>query len=71
LPATTIIGAQYDPLRTEEEVLAENLKKIGVSVNYKLYGGTTHEFFGMAAILPEAKRAQEMVPADLTNAFKK
>lgn len=71
LPATTIIGAQYDPLRSEGELLAENLKKAGVSVNYKLYSGTTHEFFGMAAVVEEAKDAQTLVSDDLKNAFKK
>ena len=71
LPATTIIGAQYDPLRSEGALLAENLKKAGVSVNYKLYNGTTHEFFGMAAVVAEAKDAQALVSTDLKNAFNK
>ena len=71
LPATTIIGAQYDPLRSEGKMLAENLKKVNVPVHYELYNGTTHEFFGMAALLPEARDAQALVSNDLTNAFKK
>lgn len=71
LPATTIIGAQYDPLRSEGALLAENLKKAGVSVNYKLYNGTTHEFFGMAAVVAEAKDAQALVTDDLKNAINK
>ncbi len=71
LPATTIIGAQYDPLRSEGALLAENLKKAGVATNYKLYNGTTHEFFGMAALVAEAKDAQTLVATDLKNAFNK
>jgi len=71
LPPTTIIAAQYDPLRSEGEMLSDNLKKAGVTVNYKLYNGTTHEFFGMAAIVTEAKDAQEMVSAELKNVFNK
>lgn len=71
MPPTTIIGAQYDPLRTEGEMLSDNLKKAGVKTNYKLYSGTTHEFFGMAALLPQAKDAQAMASNDLKNAFKK
>ena len=71
LPPTTIIAAQYDPLRSEGEMLSNNLKKAGVTVNYKLYNGTTHEFFGMAAIVTEAKDAQEMVSAELKNVFNK
>lgn len=71
LPATTIIGAEYDPLRSEGALLAENLKKAGVKVNYKLYNGTTHEFFGMAAIVAQAKDAQALVASDLNSAFNK
>ncbi len=69
LPPTTIIGAQYDPLRTEGKLLADNLKAAGVATNYKLYNGTTHEFFGMAAIVEQAKEAQALVATDLKSAF--
>jgi len=69
LPATTIIGAQYDPLRSEGALLTENLKQAGVLVNYKLYNGTTHEFFGMAAVVAQAKDAQALAASDLKNAF--
>ncbi len=71
LPATTIIGAQYDPLRSEGALLAENLKTAGVATNYKLYNGTTHEFFGMAAVVEQAKDAQALVVTDLKSAFNK
>ncbi|MBA3649193.1 MAG: alpha/beta hydrolase [Chitinophagales bacterium] len=71
LPSTTIIAAQYDPLRSEGEMLADNLKKAGVNTNYKLYAGTTHEFFGMAAVVPEAKDAEAMAASDLKSAFNK
>lgn len=71
LPSTTIIAAQYDPLTSEGEKLRDNLKKAGVTVNYKLYTGTTHEFFGMAAIVPEAKEAQAFAVEELKKAFNK
>ncbi|MEP6617244.1 MAG: alpha/beta hydrolase [Ginsengibacter sp.] len=71
LPSTTIVGAEFDPLRSEGEMLSDNLKKAGVTTNYKLYQGTTHEFFGMAAVVPEAKDAQGMVSSELKNAFNK
>ncbi|MDQ6723951.1 MAG: alpha/beta hydrolase [Thermoproteota archaeon] len=70
MPATTIIGAEYDPLQSEGKQLADELKKAGVNVNYKNYDGVTHEFFGMAAIVPEAKEAQALAVEDLKNAFK-
>ena len=71
LPPTTIIAAQYDPLRSEGEMLSDNLKKAGVTTTYKLYNGTTHEFFGMAAVVPEAKDAQAMAATELKRAFNK
>ncbi len=71
LPPTTIIAAQYDPLRSEGETLAENLKKASVETNYKVYNGTTHEFFGMAAVVNEAKDAQAMATSALKSAFNK
>ena len=71
LPPTTIIAAQYDPLRSEGEMLSENFKKAGVNTNYKLYKGTTHEFFGMAAVVPEASDAQAWATSELKSAFNK
>ena len=69
LPATTIIAAQYDPLKSEGEMLRDNLTKAGVATVYKLYNGVNHEFFGMAAILPEAREAQELAVSELKKAF--
>ena len=71
LPATTIISAEYDPLRSEGELLRDNFKKAGVATSYKLYKGVTHEFFGMAAVLPEAKDAQAFAADELKKAFGK
>ncbi|WP_280638193.1 hypothetical protein [Hymenobacter sp. 5317J-9] len=41
-----------------------------MKTNYKLYTGTTHEFFGMAAVVPEAKEAQGVAVSDLKGALK-
>jgi len=71
LPPTTIIAAQYDPLRSEGELLADNFKKAGVDTERKIYNGTTHEFFGMAAVVPEAKEAQSFAVDKLKSAFNK
>jgi acetyl esterase len=57
LPPTTLIGAEIDPLQTEGKLLADKLKEAGVEVDYKLYNGVTHEFFGMSALVPDAKDA--------------
>ena len=71
LPPTTIITAQYDPLLSDGEMLADKLKAAGVTVNSKTYNGVTHEFFGMATVLPEAKQAQALASSDLKSAFGK
>jgi acetyl esterase len=71
LPSTTIINAQLDPLSSEGEMLADELRKAGVEVFQKTYTGVTHEFFGMASVLPEAKDAQALAVSELKKAFNK
>lgn len=70
LPPTTIIGAEIDPLQTEGKLLSDKLKEAGVTVDYKLYNGVTHEFFGMATLIPEAKEAQQLAAGNLKSALK-
>ncbi|MDO7852621.1 alpha/beta hydrolase [Hymenobacter convexus] len=70
LEPTTIIAADYDPLTSEGKTLADKLTAAGVKTNYKKYDGTTHEFFGMAAVVPEAKDAQGVAVSDLKGALK-
>jgi acetyl esterase/lipase len=69
LPPTTIIGAEIDPLRTEGQQLARRLEDAGIEVDYELYEGVTHEFFGMGLWLKEAKAAEAHVAARLKAAF--
>ncbi|MVN77082.1 alpha/beta hydrolase fold domain-containing protein [Hymenobacter sp. HMF4947] len=70
LPPTTLITDQYDPLMSEGKMLADNLQKAGVAVKYQNYDGVTHEFFGMAAVVPEAKQAQAFAVEGLKGALK-
>jgi len=71
LPPTTIVLAEIDPLQSEGALLADKLKAADVKVDSKLYSGVTHEFFGMAIIVPEAKEAQAYASGELKKAFKK
>lgn len=71
LPPTTIITAEIDPLNSDGLMLAEKLKAAGVTVESKNYDGVTHEFFGMAAVVPEAKDAQAYAASQLKKAFGK
>lgn len=69
LPSTTLITAQIDPLRTDGQKLAKKLEEAGVEVDYKNYDGVTHEFFGMAPVVNEAREAQEMAARNLKESF--
>lgn len=69
LPKTLIIGAEIDPLQSEGKILSDKLNEAKVASEYKLYAGVTHEFFGMAAVVPQAKEAQELAAARLKSAF--
>ncbi|MEO6459577.1 MAG: alpha/beta hydrolase [Bdellovibrionota bacterium] len=69
LPPTTLITAEIDPLNSEGRKLGSQLAAAGNSVKWRDYKGVTHEFFGMAAVIDEAKDAQdwsiERIKADL------
>jgi acetyl esterase/lipase len=71
LPPTTIIAAEIDPLATEGKMLSDKLSEAGVDVEYKLFGGVTHEFFGMGAVVPDAKDAMTFASNNLKKAFNK
>jgi len=69
LPPTTIIAAQIDPLLSEGERLAELLRTAGVPVERRQWDGVTHEFFGMAAVVPKAQEAVQFAGQRLRQAF--
>jgi acetyl esterase len=69
LPPVTIVNADIDPLRSDGAQLEDALKTAGVPVERKVYGGVTHEFFGMAAVVQKAKEAQSYAGQRLKQAF--
>lgn len=71
LPPTTIIAAEIDPLQSEGQTLYNNMLTAGVTASYQKYIGVTHEFFGMATVIPEAKQAQAYAAVQLLKAFNK
>ncbi len=71
LPPATIVAAEIDPLQSEGAQYATALKGAGVAVDYKLYTGVTHEFFGMGAVVSKARQAEMDAAADLRAAFAK
>lgn len=69
MPKTLIIAAEIDPLQTEGKLLYDQLKAANVDAEYELYKGVTHEFFGMAAVVPQAKEAQALAAKRLRAAL--
>ncbi len=69
LPPTTIVSAEIDPLRSEGEVLAQKLQAAGVSVAQRTFPGVTHEFFGMGAVVGQAKLAEDFATTRLKASF--
>ncbi|RYF97748.1 MAG: alpha/beta hydrolase, partial [Caulobacteraceae bacterium] len=70
LPPVTIVAAEIDPLNTEGVTLRDKLKAAGNDVSYENWNGVTHEFFGMAAVVADAKAAQDFSGAALRKAFR-
>ncbi|QWT20668.1 alpha/beta hydrolase [Bacillus sp. NP157] len=69
LPPVTIVNATLDPLRSDGGMLEEALQDAGVPVQREVYTGVTHEFFGAAAVLEKARKAQAFVGNRLREAF--
>ncbi|WP_207633206.1 alpha/beta hydrolase [Devosia aurantiaca] len=69
LPPVTIVAAEIDPLNSEGMTLRDKLEEAGVEVAYQNWNGVTHEFFGMAAVVPEAKEAQDFAGSELREAL--
>jgi acetyl esterase len=69
LPPATIITADIDPLRSDGHEYADKLKTAGIPVKYKNFEGVTHEFFGMGAVVDQAKYAERFAAEGLQSAF--
>ena len=64
-----IVLAECDPLVDEGVAYADRLRLAGVSVEFELVRGVTHDFIKMGRVLPEAASAQAMMGAALAHAF--
>ncbi len=69
LPSTTIVSAEIDPLRSEGEMLAQKLQAAGVPVAQRTFPGVTHEFFGMGAVVGQAKQAEDFAARHVKASF--
>ena len=70
LPPATIIAAQLDPLASDGQAYAAKLAAAGNRVAYRLYPGTTHEFYGMGAVVDKAIAAEPFGGSRLAASFK-
>lgn len=71
LPPATVITAEVDPLRSEGMAYADKLRAAGIDVASKDFEGVTHEFFGLALAVDQAKAAHALVTGRLKAAFGK
>ena len=69
LPSATIITAEIDPLQSEGKRYADRLLEDGVPVMYRNFEGVTHEFFGMGAVVGDAKQAVRLVAEGIKGSF--
>lgn len=69
LPETTLLTAEYDPLRDIGRAYANKLVSLGVPVEYKNYEGLIHGFTNYYSFVPEAKRAVREAAHSLKEAF--
>lgn len=50
-------------------MLGKKMEAAGVKVHYRNFDGVTHEFFGMGAVVPQAKEAMTFAASELKTAF--
>jgi acetyl esterase len=69
LPPTTIVTAEYDPLRDEGETFARHLAAAGVPVDLERRAGMIHGFAGMPQLTPQAGGVVERLGRALRRAL--
>jgi acetyl esterase len=65
LPATTIITAEFDPLRDEGEMLYKKLLSYGVDAYCQRYLGVIHGFYQLSAISGSARKCIEQIALEI------
>ncbi|MDG4766918.1 alpha/beta hydrolase [Solwaraspora sp. WMMD406] len=68
LPPCLLITAEHDPLRTEGEAYAARLAAAGVPTEAHRVDGMFHGVFGLGALLPVARTAEDLAVAGLRRA---
>jgi acetyl esterase len=69
LPPTLVITDERDVLRSQGQEWAKRIEAAGVPTTLRHYDGVMHEFFGAAAVLPQAEDAQQEAAQHFARAF--
>jgi len=69
LPPATLVAAEIDVLQSQGRVYADALEAAGVDVEYTLYEGVTHEFFGLTMVVDKADQAVQAAAERLRASF--
>ena len=71
LPPTTVVSAEIDPLESDGRFLTGKLRDAGNDVDFTEYGGATHGFFGMGAVVLRAAQAEAFAAQGLDGTFER
>ncbi|MFC7545957.1 alpha/beta hydrolase [Plantactinospora sp. GCM10030261] len=69
LPPAFVLTVEHDPLRPEGEAYAARLAAAGVAVRTHRVAGLFHGAFGLGAVLPAARRSEELACEALRTAL--
>ena len=65
LPPAQIQAAECDPLHAQAERYRDHLQAVGVDVDYRVYPGMIHGYFGLDSVFPIARQAMDDAGAAL------
>jgi acetyl esterase/lipase len=69
LPPAQIQSAECDPLHPQAERYRDRLLAAGIEVDYRVYPGMIHGYFGLDSVFPIARQAMDDAGTALRNAF--
>ena len=70
LPPAYIHAAEFDPVRDDAQIYADNLRRAGVCVKHTCHSGMIHLFYGLPGVIPYARRAMKAIGAELKTALR-